>query len=152
TLVNALVGEERVVVFDQPGTTRDAIDVEFTMKGRRYVLVDTAGLRRRGKVFESVEKFSVVKALQAIDRCNVAILVLDAQADIADQDAHIAGFILERGRAVVVAVNKWDGLDSDARELAKRAIARKLRFLSFAHFHYIAAREGRGLARLLASA
>ena len=151
TLVNALVGEERVVTFDQPGTTRDAIDVEFAVKGRRYVLVDTAGLRRRGRVFESVEKFSVVKTLQAIDRANVAILVLDAQSEISDQDAHIAGFILERGRAVVVAVNKWDGLDGYARDMAKRAIARKLRFLSFAHFHYISAREGRGVARVLAS-
>jgi GTPase len=151
TLVNALVGEERVVTFDQPGTTRDAIDVELTMGNRRYVLVDTAGLRRRGKVFESVEKFSVVKTLQAIDRSNVAVLVLDAQSDISDQDAHIAGFILERGRAVVVAVNKWDGLDDYARDMAKRAIARKLRFLSFAQIHTISAREGRGLARVLAS-
>ena len=151
TLVNTLVGEERVVTFDQPGTTRDAIDVELAVKGRRYVLVDTAGLRRRGRVFESVEKFSVVKTLQAIDRANVAILVLDAQSDISDQDAHIAGFILERGRAVVVAVNKWDGLDAYARDMVKRAIARKLRFLSFAHFHYISAREGRGVARMLAS-
>jgi GTPase len=151
TLVNALVGEERVVTFEEPGTTRDAIDVELNVKGRRYVLVDTAGLRRRGRVFESVEKFSVVKTLQAIDRANVAILVLDAQGDISDQDAHIAGFILERGRAVVVAVNKWDELDSSERETAKRTIARKLRFLSFATFHYISAREGRGVARLVAS-
>ena len=151
TLVNALVGEERVVTFAEPGTTRDAIDVELTVKGRRYVLVDTAGLRRRGRVFESVEKFSVVKTLQAIDRANVAVLVLDAQGDISDQDAHIAGFILERGRAVVVAVNKWDDLDSSERETAKRTIARKLRFLSFATFHYISAREGRGVARLVAS-
>jgi GTPase len=151
TLVNALVGEERVVIFDQPGTTRDAIDVELVLKGRRYVLVDTAGLRRRGKVFESVEKFSVVKTLQAIDRANVAVLVLDARGDVSDQDAHIAGFILERGRAVVVAVNKWDGLDGYARDLVKRAVARKLKFLSFAQFHYISAREGRGIARVLAS-
>jgi GTP-binding protein len=151
TLVNMLVGEERVVTFDQPGTTRDAIDVELNVKGRRYVLVDTAGLRRRGKVFESVEKFSVVKTLQAIERANVAILVLDAQSDIADQDAHIAGFILEQGRAVVVAVNKWDGLDAYARDMAKRTIARKFKFLSFAQFHYISAREGRGVARMLAS-
>ena len=151
TLVNALVGEERVVTFEEPGTTRDAIDVELTVKGRRYVLVDTAGLRRRGRVFESVEKFSVVKTLQAIDGANVAVLVLDAQGDISDQDAHIAGFILERGRAVVVAVNKWDDLDSSERETAKRTIARKLRFLSFATFHYISAREGRGVARLVAS-
>ena len=151
TLVNTLVGEERVVTFDQPGTTRDAIDVELNVKGRRYVLVDTAGLRRRGRVFESVEKFSVVKTLQAIDRANVAILVLDAQSEISDQDAHIAGFILERGRALVVAVNKWDGLDEYARDMMKRAVARKLKFLSFAHFHYISAREGRGVARMLAS-
>ena len=151
TLVNTLVGEERVVTFDQPGTTRDAIDVEFTHKGRRYVLVDTAGLRRRGRVFESVEKFSVVKTLQAIDSANVAVLVLDAQSEIADQDAHIAGFILESGRAVVVAVNKWDGLDGYDRDMIKRAIARKLKFLSFAHFHYISAREGRGVGQMLAS-
>src|SRR6266581_2567636 len=151
TLVNALVGEERVVTFEEPGTTRDAIDVELAVQGRRYVLVDTAGLRRRGKVFESVEKFSVVKTLQAIDRANVAVLVLDAQGGISDQDAHIAGFILERGRAVVVAVNKWDGVDSYARDMTKRAIARKLKFLSFARFHYISAREGRGLAKLVDS-
>ncbi len=151
TLVNALVGEERVVTFDEPGTTRDAIDVELAIGGRRYILVDTAGLRRRGKVFESVEKFSVVKTLQAIDRANVAVLVLDAQGQISDQDAHIAGFILERGRALVVAVNKWDDLDDYARDMAKRAIARKLRFLSFARFHYISAREGRGVAQLIDS-
>jgi len=151
TLVNALVGEERVVTFDQPGTTRDAIDVELMVRGRRYVLIDTAGLRRRGKVFESVEKFSVVKTLHAIDRANVAVLVLDAQSEIAEQDAHIAGFILERGRALVVAVNKWDGLEEYARDTTKRAIARKLKFLSFARFHYISAREGRGLAQLIDS-
>ena len=151
TLVNALVGEERVVTFEEPGTTRDAIDVELVVQGRRYVLVDTAGLRRRGKVFESVEKFSVVKTLQAIDRANVAVLVLDAQGGISDQDAHIAGFILERGRAVVVAVNKWDGVDRYARDMTKRAVARKLKFLSFARFHYISAREARGLAKLVDS-
>jgi GTP-binding protein len=151
TLVNALVGEERVVTFEEPGTTRDAIDVELTVQGRRYVLVDTAGLRRRGRVFESVEKFSVIKTLQAIDRANVAVLVLDAQSEISDQDAHIAGFILERGRAVVVAVNKWDGVDSYARDMTKGAIARKLKFLSFARYHYISAREGRGLAKLMDS-
>src|SRR6266571_1805417 len=128
TLVNALVGEERVVTFEEPGTTRDAIDVELVVQGRRYVLVDTAGLRRRGKVFESVEKFSVVKTLQAIDRANVAVLVLDAQGGISDQDA-----------------------DSAARDMTKRAIARKLKFLSFARFHYISARKGRGLAKLVDS-
>ncbi len=151
TLVNALVGEERVVTFEEPGTTRDAIDVELEVRGRRYVLVDTAGLRRRGKVFESVEKFSVIKTLQAVDRANVAVLVVDAQGEISDQDAHIAGFILGRGRAVVVAVNKWDSVDGYAREMTKRAIARKLKFLSFARYHYISAREGRGLAKLIDS-
>src|SRR5258706_303976 len=128
-----------------------AIDVELVVKGRRYVLVDTAGLRRRGKVFESVEKFSVIKTLQAIDRANVAVLVLDAQGEISDQDAHIAGFILERGRAVVVAVNKWDDVDRYARDMTKRAIARKLKCLSFARCHYVSAREGRGLAKLMDS-
>jgi GTP-binding protein len=152
TLVNALVGEERVVTFDQPGTTRDAIDVTLEVKGRRYVLIDTAGLRRRGKVFESVEKFSVVKTLQAIDRANVVILVLDAQSGVSDQDAHIAGFILERGRGVVVAVNKWDDLDNEARDMTKRAVARKLKFLSFARFHYISARQGKGIVGLVESA
>jgi len=151
TLVNALVGEERVVTFNEPGTTRDAIDVELEVEGRRYVLIDTAGLRRRGKVFEGIEKFSVVKTLQAIDRANVAVLVLDAQSGVSEQDAHIAGFILERGRAVVVAVNKWDDVDAYARDMAKRAIARKLKFLSFARFHYISAREGRGLAGVINS-
>lgn len=151
TLVNALVGEERVVTYGEPGTTRDAIDVEFAVGGRHYVLIDTAGVRRRGKVFESVEKFSVVKTLQAIDRANVVVLVLDAHAEISEQDAHIAGFILERGRALVVAVNKWDGLDGEQRDRVKRDIARKLKFLSFAHFHFISALEGQGIARLIDS-
>lgn len=151
TLVNALVGEERVVTYGEPGTTRDAIDVEFAVGRRRYVLIDTAGVRRRGKVFESVEKFSVVKTLQAIDRANVVVLVLDAHAEISEQDAHIAGFILERGRALVVAVNKWDGLDGEQRDRVKRDIARKLKFLSFAHFHFISALEGQGVAKLIDS-
>ena len=116
TMVNTLVGEERVIAFDQPGTTRDSIQVEISLAGRRYTLVDTAGLRRRGKVFESVEKFSVIKTLQSIDAADVVILVLDAQQDISEQDAHLAGFVLERGRALVVAMNKWDGLDDYARD------------------------------------
>ncbi|OFZ72307.1 MAG: ribosome biogenesis GTPase Der [Betaproteobacteria bacterium RBG_16_64_9] len=151
TLANALLGEERMIVFDQPGTTRDSIRVEFSLRGRHYTLVDTAGLRRRGKVFETVEKFSAVKTLQAIDEANVVILVVDARQDISEQDAHLGGFILEQGRALVVAVNKWDGLDEQAREQAKRAIARKLNFLSFARFHYISAAKGQGLAPLFAS-
>ncbi len=151
TLVNALVGEERVIAFDQPGTTRDAIDVEFTWKGQSYTLIDTAGLRRRGKVFEAVEKFSVIKTLQAIDRANVAVLVLDARGDVSDQDAHIAGFILERGRSLLVAVNKWEGLDEAQRDEVKSTIARKLRFLSFARFHYISAKDSQGIGPMLNS-
>jgi len=151
TLVNALLGEERVIAFDQPGTTRDPIRVRFRHGRREYVLIDTAGLRRRGRVFETVEKFSVVKTLQAIESANVAVLLLDARQDIADQDAHIAGFIAERGRAVVVAVNKWDGLDDYAREQAKRAVRDKLGFLSYARVHYISALERRGLAGLMRS-
>jgi GTPase len=151
TLVNRLLGEDRMIVFDAPGTTRDAIEVPFERYGRRYVLVDTAGVRKRGRVFESVEKFSVVKTMQAIDRANVVILVVDAADVIADQDAHLAGYILERGRALVVAANKWDGLDEYARESAKRAIERKLGFLAFARVHFVSALAGEGLRNLMSS-
>ena len=149
TLVNSLLGEERVIAYDEPGTTRDAIHVDFERNGCAYTLIDTAGVRRRGKVFEAVEKFSVVKTLQAIDEANVCILVLDAQGEISEQDAHLAGHILETGRALVVAVNKWDGLDDYRRDVIKRELARKLQFLSFARFHYISALRGQGLAPLL---
>jgi GTP-binding protein len=151
TLVNRLLGEERVIAFDQPGTTRDAIEVELDWHGKRYTLVDTAGIRRKGKVFESVEKFSVVKTLQAIERANVVILVVDAEADIADQDAHIGGYILEAGRALVVAVNKWDAIDSDQRKDVKSDLERKLQFLEFADFQTISARMGTGIEPLLKS-
>jgi GTP-binding protein len=151
TLVNTLLGEERVIAFDQPGTTRDAIEVEFARGGSRYVLVDTAGLRRKGRVFESVEKFSVVKTLQAIERANVVVLLLDARQEIADQDAHIAGFVVERGRALVVAVNKWDRLEPYAREQAKRQVERRLGFLGFARVHYVSALAGEGIGALLRS-
>jgi GTPase len=151
TLVNRLLGEERVIAFDQPGTTRDAIEIELDWDGRRYTLVDTAGIRRRGKVWEAVEKFSVVKTLQAIERANVVILVVDAEADIADQDAHIGGYILEAGRALVVAVNKWDAIDSEKRKDVKSDLERKLQFLDFAEFHTISARMGTGIKPLLAS-
>ena len=147
TLVNALVGEERVIAFDQPGTTRDSIYVDFERDGRPYTLIDTAGVRRRGKVFEAVEKFSVIKTLQAIEDANVVVLVLDAQSEISEQDAHMAGFILEAGRALVVAVNKWDGLDDYRRDTIKREIERKLQFLDFARFHYISALESPGPGR-----
>jgi GTP-binding protein len=149
TLVNALVGEERVIAFDQPGTTRDSIYVEFERDGKPYVLIDTAGVRRRGKVFETVEKFSVIKTLQAIEDANVVVLVLDARENISEQDAHLAGFVLETGRALVVAVNKWDGLSAEQRDDVKRDIARKLAFLDFARFNYISALKGKGLQDLL---
>lgn len=152
TLVNTLLGEERVIAFDQPGTTRSSIYIDFNRNGRMYTLIDTAGLRRRGKVLEAVEKFSVVKTLQAVEDANVVVLVLDASSEISDQDTHIAGFILEAGRALVVAVNKWDGLDDYQRDVIKSAIARKLPFLmNFAKFHYISALLGGGIRGLLPS-
>jgi len=151
TLVNRLLGEERVIAFDQPGTTRDAIEVELDVGGKHYTLVDTAGIRRRGKVFEAVEKFSVVKTLQAIESANVVVLVVDAEADIADQDAHIAGYILEAGRALVVAVNKWDAIDTEKRKDVKSELERKLQFLGFADFQTISARMGTGIDKLMAA-
>ena len=151
TLVNTLLGEERVIAFDLPGTTRDAISIPFERGGKRYTLIDTAGLRRRGKVFEAVEKFSVIKTLQAIQEANVIVLVLDAAQDISDQDAHIAGFALEAGRALVVGINKWDAVDEYQRERLKLEIARKLAFLGFARFHQISALKSQGIAGLLKS-
>ena len=151
TLINTLVGEERVIAFDMPGTTRDAIEVEFERNDRKYVLIDTAGLRKRGKVFEAIEKFSVVKTLQAISTANVVVLMLDAQQDISEQDAHIAGFILESGRALVVAVNKWDGVQAYERDRVKVDIQRKLAFLDFAKYHYTSALKGTGVDALLGS-
>ena len=151
TLVNTLLGEERVIVFDLPGTTRDSIHIDFDRGGRQYTLIDTAGLRKRGKVFEAVEKFSVVKTLQSVAEANVVILVLDARQEISDQDAHIAGFVVESGRAVVVAINKWDGLDDYARERIKRDADRKLQFLSFAKTHHISALKGQGIAAVMKS-
>ncbi|AUL47794.1 ribosome biogenesis GTPase Der [Bordetella trematum] len=151
TLINTLMGEERVIAFDMPGTTRDAIEIDFERDGRKYTLIDTAGLRKRGKVFEAVEKFSVIKTLQAIEASNVVLLMLDAQTEISEQDAHIAGFVLETGRAVVVGINKWDGLDDYQRERIEREFQRKLRFLSFARMHTISALKGQGIRPLLKS-
>ncbi len=151
TLINTLLGEERVIAFDLPGTTRDAISIPFERGGRQYTLIDTAGLRRRGKVFEAVEKFSVIKTLQAIQEANVVVLVLDAAQDVSDQDAHIAGFVLEAGRAMVVAINKWDAVDDYRRERLKADIARKLAFLGFARFHQISALRATGIGALLKS-
>lgn len=149
TLINALVGEERVIAYDQPGTTRDAIEIEFERGGRQYTLIDTAGLRRRGKVFETIEKFSVIKTLQAIEASNVVLLLLDAEAGVSDQDAHIAGFALEAGRALVVGLNKWDAIDRDQREWVQREYERKLRFLSFASVLTLSALKGQGLAPII---
>jgi GTP-binding protein len=151
TLVNTLLGEERVIAFDMPGTTRDSIEIPFERNDRHYTLIDTAGIRRRGKVFEAIEKFSVVKTLQSISEANVVVLLLDAQQDISEQDAHIAGFVLESGRALVVGVNKWDGLTSDRRDEIKMDIDRKLSFLSFAKFHYISALKSTGVTLLMKS-
>lgn len=145
TMINALLGEERVIAFDQPGTTRDSIYVDFERGGKKYTLIDTAGLRRKGKVFETIEKFSVIKTLQSIEDANVVVLVLDARQDISDQDAHIAGFVVESGRALVVAVNKWDGLDPYVREQVKVGLESQLKFLDFAKFHYVSALKGQGL-------
>jgi GTP-binding protein len=151
TLVNALLGEQRVIAFDEPGTTRDSIYVDFERNGRPYTVVDTAGVRRRGRVDEAIEKFSVIKTLQAVEDANVVILVLDATQEIADQDANIAGFITEAGRALVVAINKWDAADAEARERIKREYARKLGFLGFAKVHMISAAAPSGIGGLMRS-
>ena len=145
TLINAWLGEERLVAFDQPGTTRDAIHVPFEKDGRRFELIDTAGLRRRGKVFEAIEKFSVVKTLQAIADANVVLLLIDATLGVSEQDAHIAGYILESGRAVVVAVNKWDATDDYQRQTLQRSIESRLAFLKFAPVLQISAIRRQGL-------
>ncbi|MBK9523094.1 MAG: ribosome biogenesis GTPase Der [Rhodocyclaceae bacterium] len=151
TFINTLLGEDRVIAFDMPGTTRDAIEVPFEKNGRHYTLIDTAGLRRRGKVFETIEKFSVIKTLQAVEESNVVVLMVDASQDISDQDAHIAGFIIDAGRALVVAVNKWDAIDDYRRERIKIEIARKLNFLGFARVHHVSALKGMGIGSILGS-
>ena len=145
TLINTWLGEERLVAFDLPGTTRDAISVPFERDGQKFELIDTAGLRRKGKVFEAIEKFSVVKTLQAIENANVVLLLLDATQGVTDQDAHIAGYILESGRSVVLAVNKSDAVDSYQRELLERSIETRLGFLKFAAIHPISAIKRQGL-------
>ncbi len=145
TLINTWLGEDRLVAFDLPGTTRDAISVPFEHAGQKFELIDTAGLRRKGKVFEAIEKFSVVKTLQAIENANVVLLLLDATQGVTDQDAHIAGYVLESGRAVVLAINKWDAVDAYQRELLQRSIETRLGFLKFASIHHISAIKRQGL-------
>jgi len=151
TLINTWLGEERLVAFDLPGTTRDAISVPFERGGQKFELIDTAGLRRKGKVFEAIEKFSVVKTLQAIESANVVLLLIDAVEGVTDQDAHIAGYILESGRAVVLAVNKWDAVDDYGRQQLERSIETRLSFLKFAALHFISAKKRQGLGPLWAS-
>jgi len=151
TLINTWLGEERLVAFDQPGTTRDAIMVPFERHGQRFELIDTAGLRRKGKVFEAIEKFSVIKTLQAIESAHVVLLLIDAMQGVTDQDAHIAGYILESGRSVVLAINKWDAIDEYQRELVKRSVETRLPFLKFAAMHLISARKRQGLGPLWTS-
>ena len=151
TLVNRMLGEDRVVVFDMPGTTRDSIYIPYERQGKHYTLIDTAGIRRRGKINEQVEKFSVIKALQAIDDADVVLLVLDASEGIVDQDLHLLGFALERGRAIVIALNKWDGLETHHKEHVKSEIKRRLQFVSFAKIHTISALHGTGVGDLYGS-
>jgi len=152
TLINRLLGEERLVTFDAPGTTRDSIEIPFASNGKPYTLVDTAGVRRRAKIRDPVEKLSVIKTLQAIEQCNLVILVLDARQGIGEQDVTLAAHILESGRALVVAVNKWDGLGGGERALVRDTYDRKLGFLDFAAVHYISALHGSGVGRLLEEA
>ncbi|MEE9141968.1 MAG: ribosome biogenesis GTPase Der [Gammaproteobacteria bacterium] len=151
TLINRLVGEERQLAYEEPGTTRDAVAIPFERDGKRYTLIDTAGVRRRARVNQGIEKFSVIKTLKAIDRANVVIGVLDAHEGITEQDASLMGLVLERGRALVIAINKWDGLNDDQRYNLRRQLDLKLPFVTFARVHSISALHGSGVGDLLPS-
>lgn len=151
TLTNRILGEERVVVYDQPGTTRDSIFIPMERDGREYVLIDTAGVRRRRSISEAIEKFSIVKTLQAIEEANVVLLVIDAQEGITDQDLSLLGFVLNSGRSLVLAVNKWDGLDKDVKDEIKRELDRRLGFIDFARLHFISALHGTNVGHLFES-
>jgi GTP-binding protein len=151
TLINRLAGEERVVAFDQPGTTRDTISVPFERHGKPYTLIDTAGVRRRGKVQQTIEKFSVIKALEAIEKAHVVILVIDARDGLTDQDLTLLGYVLNGGRALVLAINKWDGLDREQRDQNRSTLQRRLTFVPFAAQHFISARHGTGVGEMMAS-
>ena len=151
TLINRLTGEDRVVAFDQPGTTRDTISVPFERHGKPYTLIDTAGVRRRGKVQQTIEKFSVIKALEAIEQAHVVILVIDARDGLTDQDMTLLGYVLNGGRALVLAINKWDGLDSEQRDQNRSTLKRRLTFVPFAAQHFISARHGTGVGEMMAS-
>ncbi|TQV85727.1 ribosome biogenesis GTPase Der [Exilibacterium tricleocarpae] len=151
TLVNRLLGEERVVVYDLPGTTRDSIYINYERQGKAYTLIDTAGVRRRKNIKLTVEKFSIVKTLQAIDDANVVILLLDASEGLVDQDLHLMGHVIDAGRALVVALNKWDGLEDDHKSYLKKELERRLRFVDFADIHFISALHGTGVGHLYQS-
>ena len=152
TLINRVLGEERLVAFDEPGTTRDTVHVPFEFQGQQYVLIDTAGVRRKSRIDETIEKFSVVKTLQAIDEAHVVLAVLDAHETIAEQDASLLGLCADRGRAMVIAVNKWDGIDNSQRDHIRNQLSLRLSFLDFAPVHYISAMHGSGVGLLLKSA
>ncbi len=149
TLINRLLGEERLITFDKPGTTRDSIFVPFEHEGKQYTLIDTAGVRRRSRIDEAIEKFSVIKTLQAMAAANVVLLVLDAHQGVSEQDATLAGHVVESGRALVVVINKWDGLHSDERDQVKSELERKLPFLEFAEVHFVSALHGTGVGLLM---
>lgn len=151
TLTNRMLGEERVIVYDMPGTTRDSIFIPLERQGTHYTLIDTAGIRRRGKIFEATEKFSVVKTLQAIDAAHVVLFIMDAHEGVTEQDLRLIGFILESGRALVIALNKWDGMTNDERDHARNTIDRRLHFLSFVRIHFISALHGTGVGNLFES-
>ncbi len=151
TLVNRILGEERVVVYDQPGTTRDAISIPFERDGQEYTLIDTAGIRRRKNVTELAEKFSIIKTLEAVRECNVAVMVIDARTGIVEQDLHLLDFVLQSGRALVIAVNKWDGLDVDVKDKIKEDVDRRLGFVNYADIHFISALHGTGVGHLYKS-
>ncbi len=151
TLVNRLLGEERVVVFDHPGTTRDSIYIPFERRGQKYTLIDTAGIRKRGKTKETIEKFSVVKSLQAIQDANVVILLMDARESIVEQDLHLLGYVLETGRGLIIALNKWDGMSEYDKDKVKKDIRRRLVFADFAKIHFISALHGTGVGDLYRS-
>ena len=151
TLVNRVLGEERVVVFDMPGTTRDSIFIPFERDNKRYTLIDTAGVRRRRSVHEAVEKFSVIKTMQAIEEANVVVMMMDAQKEIADQDLHLLGFILEAGRALVLVINKWDGLDDYQKDKIRSDVDKQLVFINFAEIFYVSALHGSNVGKLYAA-
>ena len=151
TLINRLVGEDRVIAYDQPGTTRDAVAIPFERAGKQYKLIDTAGVRRRGKVSEKVEIFSVIKTMQAIDRCNVCVMLIDAEDGATEQDLHLLGYAIEKGRALIVAVNKWDALDAEQREHTRQRLEQRVEFLKFTKIHFISALRGSGVGDLFKS-